>query len=236
MASIPRVKRHLTIQESDITIISDSEKYINLAIERLKKERAHLIGVIQADPKFRTSFIPYSTQDKAELIIQMQEASALAGVGPMASVAGVLADIMCDIMVKEGAKIAVVENGGEIMIHSTEDIFIGLFSKTTQVKDSVGFIYKGGSKPLGIGTSSGTFGHAVSLGKADTVTVFADSAGIADAAATRIANSITREGDNCMFSEALKIAKSLDSIHGVFITCGDKVAKVGRIPELIFSA
>jgi ApbE superfamily uncharacterized protein (UPF0280 family) len=166
----------------------------------------------------------------------MEKSSKIADVGPMASVAGVLADFMCKKMVEMGAKIAVVENGGEIMIHSDEDIYIGLYSHTTSIKHSIGFIFKGGSPPIGIGTSSGTFGHATSLGKADTVTVFASSAGIADAAATRIANSITRKKHKCFFSDALEIAKSMQSIFGVFITCGDEVAKIGQIPELIYSA
>ncbi len=121
------------------------------------------------------------------------------------------------------------------MIHSREDIFIGLYSHTTQVKDIMGFIFKGGTTPLGIGTSSGTFGHAISLGNADTVTVFAPSAGVADAVATKIANSITRNHKGCILHPALKIAQSLNFIQGVFITCGEKVAKIGNIPKIVFS-
>lgn len=230
-----RVKQHFTVNESDVTIITDKRKYIQIAEECLKQERAHLESVIDVNPIFKTTFSPITIQDTSELILRMQNAADLAGVGPMASVAGVLADIMCKKMISAGAEIAVVENGGEIMIHSNEDIYIGLFSQTTQIKDRMGFRFEGGSNPLGIGTSSGTFGHATSLGKADTVTVFARNAGIADAAATRIANSIKRNTEGCILHPALEIAESMDFIHGVFITCGIKVAKTGIIPEIVFS-
>lgn len=235
MPSLPRIKKHFTIEESDVTIISDSEKYVKSAIRSLIQERNYLKKVIKANPIFQTSFSPVNIQDNSEIILKMQTAAEMAQVGPMASVAGVLADIMCDNMISEGAQIAVVENGGEIMIHSKVDIFIGLYSQTTQVKDTMGFLFNGGSVPLGIGTSSGTFGHATSLGKADTVTVFAPTAGIADAAATKIANSITRGDKGCILHPALEIAQSLECIQGVFITCGDKVAKTGNIPEIVFS-
>ena len=235
MPAFSRIKKHITIEESDVTIITDSERYVNIAIECLIHERNHLKKIIKANPQFQTSFSPVYTQDTSELILQMQKAAEMAHVGPMASVAGVLADLMCERMISKGAQIAVVENGGEIMIHSKEDIHIGLYSHTTQVKNSMGFLFKGGSVPLGIGTSSGTFGHATSLGRADTVTIFAQSAGVADAAATIIANSITRNDTGCILHPALKIAQSLNFIHGLFITCGENVAKTGKIPEIVFS-
>ena len=235
MSSLPRIKKNITIEESDVTIISESEKYVKIAIECLIQERNHLKKIINANPEFQSSFSPVYVQDQQEIIQQMQNAAELAQVGPMASVAGVLADLMCVRMISEGAQIAVVENGGEIIIHAKEDIYIGLYSQTTQVKDTMGFLFTGGSAPLGIGTSSGTFGHATSLGKADTVTVFASSAGVADAVATKIANSITRNDEGCILHPALEIAQSLDCIRGVFITCGEKVAKTGKIPEIVFS-
>ncbi len=232
---LPRIKKYFTVSESDITIISETEKYVTIGLESLYQARKQLENVIAVYPEFKTSFSPYFTKDDSDVILQMQQAAKLADVGPMASVAGVLADIMCKRMIENGAKIAVVENGGEIMIYSAEDIHVGLYSQTTQLKDSIGFLFKGGGTPLGIGTSSGTFGHATSLGKADTVTVFASSAGVADAIATKIANSVIRDGNDCVLEPALEIAETLDCIQGVFITCGNKVAKAGTIPKLVFS-
>jgi len=55
--------------------------------------------------------------------------------------------------------------------------------------------------PLGIATSSGTSGHALSFGIAGAVTVVADNAGLADAAATAICNTV--KGETC--EEAIAI-------------------------------
>ncbi|MBN2154603.1 MAG: UPF0280 family protein [Candidatus Lokiarchaeota archaeon] len=235
MRSFPRIKKHFRIKESDITIITDSEKYVKIARNYLIRIRSQLEEVIRKHPEFKTSFSPITIETTFDVVVQMQNAAILANVGPMASVAGVFADAMCDEMIRHGAQIAVVENGGEIKIHSIEDIFINLYSKTTNLKNTVSFLFRGGSDPLGIATSSGTFGHATSLGEADTVTVCASSAGIADAAATKIANSVKRNETRCILEPTLELAKSMDFIKGVFITCGELVAKVGKIPELIIS-
>jgi len=223
------------MNESEGVIMTDSEPYVEIALNSLKLARVILEEVISSEPQFKTTFAPYYSKSNSEVIIRMQDAAKLADVGPMASVAGVLADIMCERMVSEGSQLAVVENGGEIMIHSTVDVHIGLYSHTTQIKNKMGFLFQGGSKPLGIGTSSGTFGHATSLGNADTVTVFAPTAGVADAVATRLANSIILKNNTYSLQTALDIADSLKGIYGVFITCGDLVAKTGTIPEIIFS-
>ncbi|MEE8324340.1 MAG: hypothetical protein V3R31_01660 [Candidatus Humimicrobiaceae bacterium] len=52
-----------------------------------------------------------------------------------------------------------------------------------------------GQTPCGICSSSGSFGHSLSLGKSDLVTVMSRTATIADAAATAIANTINCEED-----------------------------------------
>ncbi|GAG59169.1 unnamed protein product [marine sediment metagenome] len=46
---------------------------------------------------------------------------------------------------------------------------------------------------IGIGTSSATVGHAISLGQSDAVTVFAKNAVLADAAATKVGNVVKGE-------------------------------------------
>ncbi len=235
MPLLAHIKKHVIIEESDVTIISDSIRYIDVALNCLMREREKIKDVIKENPEFGTSFSPYTSKDTSEVILRMQNAAKLANVGPMAAIAGVLADLMTEQMINSGAKIAVVENGGEIAINSIDDIFIGLYSHTTEVKNKIGFLYKGKSKALGIGTSSGMFGHAKSLGKADTVTIFAEKAGIADAVATRIANVITRDGKECNVINAIKLTETMDFIQGSFITCGDIVVKVGVIPELLFS-
>ena len=65
-----RVKKHITIEESDVTIITDSDKFISIAIECLKKERQNLEVIIQEYPVFKTTFSPFYTKSLSELIIK----------------------------------------------------------------------------------------------------------------------------------------------------------------------
>jgi ApbE superfamily uncharacterized protein (UPF0280 family) len=76
--------------------------------------------------------------------------------------------------------------------------------------------------PVGVCTSSGTVGHSLSLGSADSVTVLADSAVVADAAATRIGNDVgnyknPRDG----VQRALDTAAELAGIQGVLVICAE---------------
>ncbi|MCP4764501.1 MAG: UPF0280 family protein [archaeon] len=228
-----KIKKHLNVKESDVTIISEKNEYIEAAISVLNEERLIIESTIKKYPKFKTSFIPYSIPNPPDIIERMQLAAEICDVGPMASIAGALADKMSDSIKKKGAKIAVIENGGEIIIDSVEDIHIALYSMTTALKAKMGFIFKGGNKPIGVGTSSGTFGHAFSFGDADTVTVFGDNAAIGDAAATRVANAVKGEDIENSIGKGLEVADSLEKISGTFITRGKLVGKSGSIPELI---
>lgn len=230
---LPKIHKHFVIKESDVTVISESELFIKIAKETLLRERLIIEETIRKYPEFQKSFDPYFTKDPPEVIKRMEDAAEICDVGPMAAVAGVLADLMSENMKKNAAKIAVVENGGEIMVNSLEDINIALYSMTTALKAQIGFVFKGEDEKIGIGTSSGTFGHGISLGKADTVTVFAIDAGIGDAAATRVANEVNGEDIEKSIGKALEVADSLEYVTGTFITRGNLVGKSGNIPELV---
>ena len=233
--TLKKFRSHFIIEESDVTIITDREDLIRNSVKNLIENREIIKRTIKKDIKFQKSFKPYFVSEKSppEIIESMQNASEICNVGPMAAVAGALADLMCDTLKKGGAQIAVVENGGEIAIDSKEDIFIALYSMTTILKANIGFLFKGGGQSTGVGTSSGTFGHAVSFGEADTVTVFANNASIGDAAATRVANEVKGDDVEGSVGKGLEIADSLDKVRGVFITRGEYVGKSGNIPELV---
>ncbi|MHA1729507.1 MAG: UPF0280 family protein [Promethearchaeota archaeon] len=232
---LQKYKMHFTVKESDVTIISEQDKYIRIALKVLLRERAIIEKIIRKYPKFQKTYNPYKIpmEHTPKIIKKMQDAAEICNVGPMAAVAGAIGDIMSETMHENGAEIAVVENGGEITIISTDDIHIALYSMTTVLKGQIGFLFEGGSRKMGVGTSSGTFGHAISLGQADTVTVFAESAAIGDAAATRIANEVKGSDIEGSIGKGLEIADSLDKISGTFITRSDIVGKSGNIPELI---
>ncbi len=75
--------------------------------------------------------------------------------------------------------------------------------------------------PLGICTSSGSFGRSLSFGLADACTVLARSAALADAVATSLANRIRSAED---LSGVLTSSLIPAGVTGVFATVDSQVA------------
>jgi len=161
----------------------------------------------------------------------MAEASAKADVGPMAAVAGVLADLAVEEMINAGCKVAVVENGGEVYSVSNQPVDIALAAGDAPLSKEMGFRLK--EFPLGVATSSGLYSHALSFGDAEAVTVFAVDAGVADAAATAVANLIKGDDVRGVIRQGIDRALSIDGVQGVFILYQGVVGKAGQVPELI---
>jgi ApbE superfamily uncharacterized protein (UPF0280 family) len=168
----------------------------------------------------------------------MSEAGYMFDVGPMAAVAGALADLMLAAMkydekIDNPPRIALVENGGEIAIDSEKDMKVALYAGNNQLNFNLGFLIAKDESPLGIGTSSATVGHATSLGEADAVTIFAKNATLADAAATRIANLVKGEDIEKSIKTALDKLDDYELVHGAFISRGDRVGTAGKVPKLV---
>ena len=113
---------------------------------------------------------------------------------PMAAVAGAVADeILATMTAALSLEKAYVNNGGDIALylapHSNQNFQTGIVSNPTtgELVTTATIASDAGIK--GIATS-GWNGRSHSLGIADSVTVFAKSAAIADAAATIIANHV----------------------------------------------
>jgi len=134
-------------------------------------------------------------------------------------------------MTLAGSKVAVVENGGEVSAVSNRPIDIALLAGDSPLSKQIGFRLK--EFPIGVATSSGLFSHALSFGEAETVTVFAINAGIADAVATAVGNLI--KGDDCReaIERGLNEALSMEGVRGVFILYRGIVGKAGQVPQII---
>ena len=115
----------------------------------------------------------------------MVKAGKNAGVGPMAAVAGAIAEHVGLGLLKSTNHV-IVENGGDIFIKTDAPLTVGIFAGKSSLSLRIGIRLSGGPKPMAVCTSSGTVGHSLSLGRADAVCVAADSCAIADAAATAI--------------------------------------------------
>ena len=231
-------KCHFLEKESDVTLISESKAAIKKAKEILIKNRIILEKYINKNDKFLTSFSPIKVKTEYEIINLMSEASVTCDVGPMAAVAGALADLMLRVM-KEGdekdftpAKVALVENGGEIAVDSEENMKIALYAGLNELNLNIGFMIEKKNCPIGIGTSSATIGHAISLGQADAVTIFARTATLADCAATRIANLVKGSDVEKSIKNALDAVEDIAGVFGAFISRDNKIGQVGTLPKI----
>jgi uncharacterized protein len=132
---------------------------------------------------------------------------------PMAAVAGAVAEEILDAMTSAStlAK-AYVNNGGDIAFHLApgEQFVAGMIERPDQ-PSLFGKVALEASQPTrGIATS-GWRGRSFSLGIADAVTVLADRAAMADAAATIIANVVNLPGHpNIVRQPACEIAPDSD--------------------------
>ena len=230
-----KFKFSINYRYSKINVSTDIPNTEPMIREILNSCYVSLEKVITLYPEWKKSFDPIISGIKDPLILRMEEAAKHANVGPMAAIAGAIADLIAEFLIKKGAKHVVVEDGGEIAIQTGFDTEIALLSITSTIRDKLGFHIRGDNQYLGIASSSGTFGHSISLGEADLVTIIAKNAAFADAAATAIANEAIGTTDDEAIQRSIHIFKELDSkaFYGVLINKNEKCGIFGKIPTIV---
>ena len=232
----PRTYRHW-IKDKDLVsfniVVKETDLYIrasrNLERKALKivlKYRSKLERYIEQHPTFLTSLKPLPVDEKAPLIVkEMLESAARVGVGPMASVAGAIAEFVGSELLAFSPEV-IVENGGDIYLKSLKKRLIGIYAGKSPLTGKISLEINEKDTPLGICTSSGTVGHSLSYGKADAVIVLSKSATLADAAATAIGNLIVQPSD---IPSGVEFAKGIDGLMGVIIIKDDKLGVWGEV-------
>ena len=97
-------KTRFSEKESDVTIITDSKNAILKAKKSFQFHRKNLEMYILKDSHFLKSFSPVKVKTKIEIIKIMANAALICDVGPMAAVAGALADLMLEAMKSNSGK------------------------------------------------------------------------------------------------------------------------------------
>ena len=232
----PRTYRHW-VKDKDLVsfnvVVKETDLYIrashNLKRKALKlvlKYRDTLERYIERHPTFLTSLKPFPVGDDAPHIVKsMSESAGKVGIGPMASVAGAIAEFVGTDLLAFSPEI-IVENGGDIYLKSLKKRLIGIYAGKSPLTGRIGLEINGGDTPLGICTSSGTIGHSLSYGKADAVVALSQSATLADAAATAIGNLITQSSD---IPSGIEFAKGIEGLKGLLIIKDDKVGLWGEV-------
>lgn len=111
---------------------------------------------------------------------------------PMAAVAGAVADEMLQAFEdRPGIRKAIINNGGDIALYLAEGeaCRVGVVANPLTAVVAGNFIVSASDNIRGLATS-GWRGRSQSLGIADAVTVVGQSAAVADANATLVANSV----------------------------------------------
>ncbi len=224
------IKEKFTLKESDCTIISDKSRSIEAAKESIRRNYLELELYVRTNPKFLHTLTPIPAPNKPLVAKLMAEAAEKAGVGPMAAVAGAIADLAVQDMLATGCKVAVVEDGGEISAIADQPIDIAVAAGEEPLSKRFGFRLT--EFPIGVATSSGRFSHALSFGDAEAAIVFCKNAALADAAATAVGNEVkgeTKEGIQAGINKALLIK----GVEGAMIVYREEVGTVGKIPQII---
>jgi hypothetical protein len=213
------------IGETDLCIYANRD-LTNEAYERVIHCRNHLEAFIYQYPSFATTLTPWmSIQPAPEIVRRMIHASQQSGVGPMASVAGVIAEMVGTDLLQYSDEI-IVENGGDLFIHKKQAFNVGVYAGTSPFSNRLGIHVDCAGESLSICTSSSVIGHSLSFGKADAVTIRSRSAALADAVATAAANRVKTKDD---ISGAISFAKKIDGVDGVLILIGKYMGAWGEL-------
>lgn len=215
----------VVVKETDLYICAKTD-LSSEAIGSTLKYRTQIEEYIEKYPEFQKSLAPLSFDMFAPPIVkEMLGVSKMAGVGPMASVAGVIAEFVGNDLLKYSDEV-IVENGGDIFIKSQKKRKLGIYAGTSQFSNKLAIEIDGNKTPLGICTSSGTVGPSLSFGKTDATVIISKSTALADACATAIGNIVKEPGD---MKKALEFAKKINGIQGVLIIFKDKLGAWGDI-------
>jgi len=232
----PRTYRHwvkdkelvafkVTVKETDLYIRARSDLK-SQARKLVLKYRRMLEEYIESQPQFLTSLEPVAVENGApQIVTGMAEAAGKCGVGPMAAVAGAIAEAVGSKLLDFSPEV-IVENGGDIYFKSLSKRLIGIYAGKSPLTGRVGLEINGEDTPLGVCTSSGTVGHSLSYGKADAVIALSQSTALADAAATAIGNRILKPED---IPGGIEFARSIKGLKGVVIILGEQVGVWGKV-------
>jgi len=199
--------------------------------QEIVRQRAILEEYIRRHPHFQHALQPVAARaDAPEVARRMADAANKVGVGPMAAVAGAMAQLAVEAALRAGAEEVIVDNGGDIYLQTVEPVIIGLYPGESGQIGRLAFSLQARDTPLSICSSSGKMGHSLSLGQCDLATVVAKDAALADAAATLAANLVKAV---CDVEPALNQMVSIEGVSGVMIVKNGHVGLAGKLPPLV---
>ncbi len=218
----------VTVESTDLYVKAKTDLSA-LTKNLVETARAQVKEVITRRGAFLTSLEPIPESFNAgEVPLDMLRASAKVGTGPMAAVAGAIAQYVGRRLLEHSPEV-IVENGGDIFIKVDHSIIVGIHAGAAPLSGKLGIRVDAVPIPLGICASSATVGPSLSLGRADAAVVIAKNTALADACATALGNRVKKASD---LESGVKWAMSINGIDAALVILGEKLAVMGDI-ELV---
>lgn len=219
------VRFDVLVQETDLSIYT-RQTMKTRARELVLESRGFIENYIRQHPNFAETLFPWAIDGPAPKIVrQMAEAGQSAGVGPMAAVAGAVAEYVGKGLLVKSEDV-IVENGGDIFIRTLQPVTIGIFAGQSPLSGKIGVRLDSAMTAKAICTSSGRVGPSLSMGAAEAATIVSHSCPLADAAATAVANRVRAKKD---LQPSVDFARCIPGVEGVFIIKEDAIAAWGDL-------
>ena len=218
----------VVVSETDLWVCAESDfkKKVRDLVFMFRHQIETYIGL---HPEFLTSLLPLSDDPYAPPIVRdMIQSTVKACVGPMASVAGAMAQWVGKALFDLSEQV-IIENGGDIFLTAKRPATVSIFAGGSPLSGKFGLIIPERQMPLGICSSSATVGHSLSRGITDVVCLLSKSTTLADAAATALGNRVMKSAD---LEHAAHWAEQIGGILGGVVIVKDTMASWGDI-ELV---
>lgn len=213
----------VTVGQSDLLVACKKELQ-TLASRELRRARRKIELYIAKHQEFAGSLVPVCVgEDAPDIVLEMEAAAAVWNVGPMAAVAGAVAQAVGRRLCLETDTV-IVENGGDIFAKAPRALRFAIYAgEDSPFSDKLAFEMDA-REGVGVCTSSGRVGPSLSFGLADAVVAIDNNVPLADAAATAIANRVRSSKD---VQAVVEEEKEKARLRGLIVCCGDRFGAWG---------
>ncbi|MGD9497567.1 MAG: UPF0280 family protein [Armatimonadota bacterium] len=223
VASTDLVACEVAVGETDLQVLAERDLRAQARAVIYRARRA-IEGHAALHPEFLEARVPLPTPPDARgIVAAMYGAAWVAGVGPMAAVAGAIAEVVARELAAHSAEV-IVENGGDLFLITLRERLVAIDAGASVWGRRVALALPPGERA--VCTSSGTIGHSASGGRADAAVVVAPEGAVADALATALANRVAGPDD---VESAVEWARGRDAVEHIVVICGTAMATWGRL-------
>jgi len=223
VAATDLVPFEIALAETDLFILAE-RPLADRGRAAMRQARRQIETHAALHPEFLSARRPLPLPESAPaLVLAMYKAALLADTGPMAAVAGAIAEAVARELAARSPQV-IVENGGDLFIITDRERLVAVRAGRSPLDGRLALVVPPGR--MAVCTSSGTVGHSASAGHADAVVVAAEGGAYADAVATAVGNRVKGPEDA---ETAIAWARNHAQPRHILIICGDVMATWGEL-------